>query len=152
LKNESEMIGKIVEDTKFGDLPENLITSETKNVLAELEQNVTRQGGKFEDYLQHLKKTKDQLMLELTPNAIKRVKSALVIREIAVLEKINPSDDEVKQKVEELKKQYVGREEILKMFDEPGYFSYLANILTNEQVIAKLKEWNYAPTGAQQKS
>jgi trigger factor len=152
MKNESEMISKIVEDTKFGDLPEALVTSETKNVLAELEQSVVRQGGKFEDYLQHLKKSKNEMMLDLTPNAIKRVKSALVIREIAVLEKIEPTEDEIRAKIEELKKQYAGRPEILKMMEEPGYFSYLANILTNEQVIAKLKEWNYAPVGAKQKS
>jgi len=152
LRNESEMIGKIVQDTKFGGLPEVLVESETKNVLAELEQSVTRQGGKFEDYLQHLKKSKTELMLELTPNAVKRVKSALVIREIAVIEKINPSDEEVHAKIAELRKQYAGKTEILKMMEEPGYFSYLANILTNEQVIAKLKEWNYAPIGAKQKS
>jgi len=80
------------------------------------------------------------------------LKSALVIREISVIEKINPSDEEVHAKIAELRKQYAGKTEILKMMEEPGYFSYLANILTNEQVIAKLKEWNYAPIGAKQKS
>lgn len=152
LKNESEMITKIVDNTKFGDLPEALVEGEMKNVMAELEESVTRQGGKFEDYLQHLKKSRTELMLELTPNAVKRVKSALVIREIAVIEKISPTDEEVKAKIAELRKQYAGRTEIEKMFDEPGYFSYLANVLTNEQVIAKLKDWNYAPIGAKQKS
>jgi len=152
MKNESELIGKIVADTKFGELPEVIIASETKNLLLELEQSVVRQGGKFADYLNHLKKTREELMLELTPNAVKRVKSALVIRELAIVEKIAATDQEIQEKIAELKKQYVGNQEVEKMIAEPGYTTYLNNILTNEKVIAKLKEWNYAPTGDKQKS
>ena len=146
------MISKIIDNTKFGELPEEIINSEAKNMLAELEQSVIRQGGKFEDYLKHLKKTKDELMLEIIPNAIKRVKSALLIREIAVIEKINAHEHEIVEKIEELKKQYKDNQDVLKMIDEPNYKSYLNNILTNEKVIAKLKEWNYADSDTKQKS
>lgn len=152
MKNESELLGKIIEDTKFGDLPEAIINSEAKNMMMELEQSVVRQGGKFPDYLAHLKKTRDELMLEMTPNAIKRVKSALVIRELAIVEHISSTDKEIQEKIAELKKQYADNKDVLKMLSEPGYTTYLSNILTNEKVIAKLKEWNYAPTGHQQKS
>jgi len=151
-KNEAELMTKIIENTKFGDLPEALVDSELKNMLAELEQSVIRQGGKFEDYLKHLNKDRAALMLELAPNAVKRVKSALVIREIAVVEKISPTENELKEKEEGLKKQYKDKPEILKMFEEPGYMHYLSSILTNEKVITKLKEWNYAPASNQQKS
>jgi len=152
LKGESEMIGKIVEDTKFGDLPEALINSEVNNMLAELEQSVVRQGGKFKDYLASIKKTREALSLELVPNAIKRVKSALVIRELAVVEKINVAEEEIQAKIAELKKQYANNHDILHMIEEPGYHHYLSNILTNEKVIAQLKEWNYASLGDKQKS
>lgn len=152
LRNESELISKIVEDTKFGELPDAIIESESRNMLMELEQSVTRQGGKFEDYLGHLKKTKDQLILELLPNAVKRVKSALVIRELAIVEKISPSHEDIHKKIDELEEQYKGNQDIIKMIHEPGYHNYLNNILTNEKVIAKLKEWNYAPIGDKQKS
>ncbi len=152
LRNESEMISKIVEDAKFGDLPEAIIESESKNMMMELEQSVTRQGGKFEDYLSHLNKTKEMLVLEMLPNAVKRVKSALVIREIAVIEKIAPEHADIHKKIDELEEQYKDNPDIIKMIHEPGYHSYLNNILTNEKVIAKLKEWNYAPISGQQKS
>lgn len=152
LKNESEMISKIIEKTKFGHFPDILVENESNNLMAELEESILRQGGKFDDYLKHLKKTKAELMLEMTPNAIKRVKAALVIREIAMQEKISPSKEEVDQKIEELKMQYASQPETLKMFEEEGYKSYLKNILNNEKVIEKLKEWNYANTGSKQKS
>ena len=152
LKNESEMIAKILEGAKIGDLPEILIESESRNIMSELEQSVLRQGGKFEDYLNHLKKTRDELRLEMLPNAIKRVKSSLLIREIAVAEKIDASDKEIEEKILELKEQYKGNEEVQKMIQEHHYKHYLKNILTNEKVLARLKEWNYASTGAKQKS
>jgi trigger factor len=152
LKNESEMISKIVDKTKFGDFPDVLVENEANNLMAELEESIVRQGGKFDDYLKHLKKTRNELMLEMMPNAIKRVKAALIIREIAVREKIAPSEKEIADKIEQLKAQYAGQEKIMKMFEEAGYKSYLKNILTNEKVIEKLKEWNYANSGDQQKS
>ncbi len=152
LKNESEMISKIVEGAKIGDLPEILIESESRNIMSELEQSVLRQGGKFEDYLAHLKKTKDELRLEMLPNALKRVKSSLVIREIAVLEKIEASDKEIDEKISDLKNQYKGNAEVEKMISESSYRYYLKNILTNEKVLDRLKEWNYVAIGAKQKS
>jgi trigger factor len=152
LRNESELISKIVEDAKFGDLPDVIVESELKNMLAELEESVVRQGGKFEDYLAHIKKDREALKLDLAPNAIKRVKSALVIRELAIIEKIAPTEQELADKIAELKKQYADKPEILKMIGEHGYKHYLENVLTNEQVIKKLKDWNYAPISAKQKS
>jgi trigger factor len=152
LKNEVMMLDKIMDDTKFSDLPEALIDSELKNMMVELEQNIERQGGKFEDYLQHLKKDRAALMLDLAPSAVKRVKSALVLRELAVVEKISPTEHQIHAKIDELKKQYANNQDILKMLDEPGYHGYLHNILSNEQIITQLKDWNYASTGAKQKS
>jgi trigger factor len=152
LKNESELISKISDKTKFGDFPDVIIESESKSLMMELEQSVVKQGGKFADYLSHLKKTKEELMLELMPNAVKRVKAALIIREIAVIEKIQPTEKEINEKIDELKVQYAGNQEVLKMLEEKGYTTYLSNILTNEKVLAKLKDWNYADSGDKQKS
>lgn len=151
LKNESELISKIVESTKFGDFPEVIVENEANNLMLELEQSIMRQGGKFEDYLNHLKKSKEELKLEMMPNVIKRVKSALVIREVSFLEKITATEDEIDQKLESLKEEYKNNSEVVKMLEESSYRNYLQNILTNEKTINQLKEWNYANTGSQQK-
>ncbi len=152
LKMESEMLNKIIETSKIEEIPDILIESEGRNIMSELEQSVVRQGGKFDDYLSSIKKTKDELMLEMTPNAIKRVKSALIIREIAVVEKIDVNEKEVEDKINEVKDRYKGNPEVEKMVKEPGYKSYIKNILNNEKVLAKLKEWNYVSPSNKQKS
>ena len=151
MKNENEMLGRIVEQAKFGDLPEVIIESEANNLLSELEQNIVRQGGKFTDYLSHLKKTRDELKLELTPNAIKRVKTALALRELAVIEKIQPTEAELDSKLAELNKKHEKNKEVMDMLAAPNYRQYLNNVLTNEKVINQLKDWNYAHTSGQQK-
>ena len=38
------------------------------------------------------------------------------------------------------------------MAKDKAYRRYLANVLQNEKVLAKLKEWNYADSGHKQKS
>lgn len=139
---ELKILDKILAKTKFGGIPEILINREAQTMLAELEQTIVNQGGKFDDYLSSLKKTREQLTLDLLPNTIKRVKSALMIREIANQEKINISEKEIKAKLEELLKQYKGHKKVEDKVKEPAYKAYLQNTLINKKVIDKLKEWN----------
>ncbi len=141
-KLEIEMLDKIIESSRFGDIPETLVNSETQTMLHELEHSVTQQGGKFDDYLASIKKTREQIVLDLLPDALKRVKSALLIREIARQEKIEISEKEIEKKQEELLKQYKGYEKVEARVKEPGYREYLRNMLANRKVIERLKEWN----------
>jgi len=142
-KSEIEMLEKIVASAKFGDIPELLINHEVDAMLAELEHSVSEQGGRFEDYLSSIKKTKDQLTLDMLPDAIKRVKMSLVIREIAILEKINIEEKEIADHIEHMKKHYKGNKELEKRLTTPDYKIYAENMLTNRKVIEKLKEWNF---------
>ncbi len=141
-KAEIEMLDKILAKTKFGDIPEMLINHEAQTMLVELEHSVASQGGKFEDYLTSIKKTREQLLLDLLPDAVKRVKSAMLIREIAKVEKIEVSEKEIKEAQENLLKQYKGYEKVETRIKEDGYRNYLRNALNNRKVIGKLKEWN----------
>jgi len=146
-KSELEMLDQIVSDTKFGDLPEAMVESETHFMVHEIEDDLTRQGGNMADYLQHLGKTHNELVLDLLPNAVKRVKTALVMKEVGIVEKIEASDAEIDHKIEELKEAHKDNKDLEKMVNDKGYRRYVGNILQNGKVITKLKEWNYANSG-----
>ena len=146
-KSELEMLDKIVSDTKFGDLPEAMVESETHFMMHEIEDDLARQGGKMEDYLQHIGKTRNELVLDLLPNAVKRVKTALIMKEVGIVEKIEATDKEIDDKIDELKETHKDNKDLEKMANDKGYRRYVGNILQNGKVIAKLKEWNYAGTG-----
>ncbi|PLX20378.1 trigger factor [Candidatus Parcubacteria bacterium] len=139
---EREVIEKIVAKTKFGDLPEMLVQHEAETMLGELEQNVAQQGGKFEDYLSSLGKTRNDLVLDMLPDAVKRVQASLVIRDIAKAEKIVVTEKEVDEYLESLVKQYNATPEIEKQIKSEQYRSYAVMTLSNRAVVEKLREWN----------
>jgi trigger factor len=141
-KIEMEILNKIMDKSKFGDMPDVLVQHEAETIMKEMEQNISQQGGKFEDYLSSIKKTKEQFMLDMAPDALKRVKSAILIREIATVEKIEASEKELEKEVEKLLKQYKGYEKVEARVKEPSYRNYLMNVIVNKKVIDKLKEWN----------
>ncbi len=141
-KSEIAMLDKILDKSNFGDLPESLIQHEAEIIMSELEQEIVKQGGRFEDYLKSIGKERQQLMMELLPQAVKRVKSALVLKEIAKAEDLKISPEEIDQKIEDLKIQYKGDPNIEKMIKDAGYRGYLGNILANQKIIKKLREWN----------
>ncbi len=133
---------KILKNSQFGEIPEVLVNNELDKMMSELEQNVTNQGGKFDDYLSSLNKTKEQLMVELSPEAVKRIKTALLIREIATREGIEATEKEIEEKQKELMEQYKGYEKVEERVKEPSYKNYLHNVISNNKVMQKLKEWN----------
>jgi trigger factor len=141
-KAEIEMMDKIIDSSTFGELPTTLIDSETHTMLSEMDHDIKGRGGNFEDYLSSIKKSKEDLILELLPNAIKRVKAALVIREVAKLEKVEVSEKDIDDKIEQLLNQYRGYEKVEKHVKEPGYRGYLHNMLINQKVMVKLSEIN----------
>lgn len=138
-KLETEMIDKIIDKSKFGDIPDVLVNSEVKKMVDELEHNISHQGMQFEDYLSHLKKTREDLLLEFSPQAVNRVKSALVIRAIAQQANILISNEEVAAEVEKTAAMYIGNKEAQEQLRQPAYHNYLKNILASKKVIEHLK-------------
>lgn len=141
-KVEIKLLEEIVEDSKFGDIPESLIKNEASLMMKEMENGIASQGGNFADYLKSINKSQDQLMLEILPNATKRVKSALILKEIAKEEKMIVSESEINKEIEASKKRYEKNVEALKNIDSPHYKAYLENSLLNQKTIDSLKSWN----------
>lgn len=142
-KCERELLDKLIEKSKFGEIPESLLDHESKVMVSEFEYGVESQGGKFADYLSHIGKTREQFVLDLLPEAMKRVKSSMAIRKISEAEKMEVTKEEIDKAVEDLIKQFSGKEKNLEeKVNNPAYREYLANSLSSRKVIDKLKEWN----------
>lgn len=139
-KWEIEILNKIVENSKFSDIPELLINSEVNKMLEELKQNVARQGVAFEDYLKSINKTPDDFKLEFAPEAIKRIKIALIIREIAKAENIKADDKEVAEETEKMMNAYKDNAEMQKQIKTDDFRDYLKSRIENRKVIEVLKK------------
>jgi len=136
---EDELIDKIIEQSEFEDIPDILIDSESKRMAEELEHNVSTQGLKFEDYLDHIQKTRPELILDFVPQAIKRVKGSLIMKKVADQEQISATQEEINREIEKDKIKYADNDEILTDLKRPEYHDYLNNIITAKKVMGHLE-------------
>ncbi len=140
MKFEREVLSALVDASTFGDIPEVMLSQETQTMMAELEQNVTRQGLDFVEYLKHLKKDRKSLALDLAPDAVKRIKTSLAIRALAEGQKLTASKEEIDHEVHELSHSYQGNPQALQQINSASYRDYLGYVVRNKKTIHWLKE------------
>jgi len=136
---ERELLEKLIEKSEFGEIPDILITAETNKMLQELESNLEMQGVPFDDYLKSLNKTIEQLKLDFVPQAQKRTKSALIMRQIFFDEKIEIPESEIDQELKKMKAMYQNNPELVKNLESPEYRDYMRNMLGNRKIMDLLK-------------
>ncbi len=122
----------IVEATTI-DVPKVLVNAEIEQMFAQMNEDLNRANLKLEDYLEHIKKTKDDLIKEWSPAAESRAKLQLILNKIAEVEQVTPNQGAVDQQVDALKQQY-------KDADENRVRVYVESILQNEAVMKLLEE------------
>jgi FKBP-type peptidyl-prolyl cis-trans isomerase (trigger factor) len=131
-KNRLAIIEKILGETKV-EVPSLLIESELNRMLYQMQSDISRMGLSYEDYLKHLNKSEEAIREEFKPDAEKRVKMELAMREIAKKEKIEPKEEDIAPQVEALMKQYPGA-------DLDRARVYITEMLTNDKVFAFLEQ------------
>ncbi len=136
------MINALVDKAEFGEIAEILVDSELENMMAELAHNLEQQGGKLADYLTTIKKTEKDLKVEWRLEALKRVKSALLLRAVAEAEKIEASPEDIEHELEHLRKHYHEDAKALEIINSGAYLRRLSSELANRKTILKLGEWN----------
>lgn len=138
-RQELEMLMLIAKESRFTEIPELLVNQEVNKMIHELEHGVEEQGGKFDDYLQSIKKTIAQLKLDFAPRAIERIKASLVVREAGKQMQIEVTAAEIDTALDTLAEQYKDKESRDKIY-APEYREYMEVALKNKKVIEKLRE------------
>ncbi|PIT94021.1 trigger factor [Candidatus Falkowbacteria bacterium CG10_big_fil_rev_8_21_14_0_10_43_11] len=137
-----EIFDKLLASTTFSHLPEQLVHSEAHSMIHELEHNVEDQGGKFADYLTHIKKSEEDLEKDFMPEAEKRLKISFIIAEIVKAEKLEITEEELKKEINEQLKIYEEKPEMKKQAESEEFKHYVRYNMLNQKVMEKLKEWN----------
>jgi trigger factor len=101
-KAEIELLEKLVDESSFSDAPDLLVNDEIRKMMAELERTVDERHMKMDDYLASIKKTRDELKLELVPQAIRRIRAATIIKAIAKVEGITVSEDDADTEIDRI--------------------------------------------------
>ena len=88
------------------EIPSGMVEMEIDNMMRDMEQRMSYQGIKMEQYLKMMNQTEEEFRKNYEPQAIDAIKSRLALEAVIKAEKIEASDDEVKAKLEEMAKNY----------------------------------------------
>jgi len=130
-KNRLKIVEKIIEGSEI-EIPEILVGLELDKILYKMESDITQMGLKFEDYLKHLNKKVEDLRKEFRNDAEKKAKLAIILNEIAKVEKIVANEVEVAKEVAVILEHY-------KEADPKRTHMHVEGILTNEKIFQFLE-------------
>lgn len=141
-RQERQIIDEVIKQTKFGDIPELLIEAELRKILYRVMNQVHREGGNWEDYLQHLGKNVEELKQSWLPEAKTRVEAALLVRAIAEAEQIAVSEKEIETERDAILSHYQepDQAEIREEVISKEYDSHLKHLIETRKVMTILKE------------
>ena len=92
-------------------IPEVMIKKEVDNMLKDLEMKLKYQGLDLKTYYQYTNNTEEKVRNYMKETAEKRVKTDLVVGEIAKVEDIKVEDEELLERAKDMAKQYGSKEE-----------------------------------------
>ena len=140
-KYEIRILEEITKQSEFEEIPEILIEKEIAKMMVEMNGSVKNMLGlEFTDYLNMIKKTEDEFKKELVPQAEERIKTALVVREIALREKIKAEEKEIEAEKEKVIQTYADKKNIIDSLETDGFKKYLENMIINQKTIEYLKK------------
>ncbi|WP_138202995.1 trigger factor [Haloimpatiens lingqiaonensis] len=106
---EEAVINAVCDNAKI-DIPSVMIDKETDVMLQDLEMRLRYQGLDLETYYQYTDNTEEKVRDYMKETAEKRVKTNLVIDEIAKVEEVEVTEEELSAKAIEMAKQYGGKD------------------------------------------
>ena len=139
-KLEVDMLEKVAETADFEEIPEILIDQEIDKMMHELESEISSQGLSLADYLARINKTESDLRQEWRELAEKRIKTALVARQIAVENNFTATPEEIDKELSVLQSAYQDNQAVLEQLKSAEFKDYLSHTIINRKVLNFLKD------------
>ena len=132
-ETQDEVIKALCENVKV-EIPSGMIETETENMIKDLENRLSYQGLKLEQYLNMMGKTKEEMRKEYEPQAVEGIKSRLAIEAVIKAEKIEATDKEIDKKIKEMAINY-GKENDEEFLKNENVRNYIKQGIESEKAI-----------------
>jgi len=139
-KAEIAIFDQLIEKSEFEEIPEVLIDAEKKKMFHELKHNLEQQGIGLDQYMKDLKKTEEEIYKDFTDNATKRVKAALLSRQIALDNHIHAEKEDIDKEIETIRQAYKGDQVVEENLKKPEVIDTIALTIQNRKVVQWLKD------------
>lgn len=136
-KVKSDYVEAIAEDLEV-ELPDVLVESEAEKMIEEFAGQIQSMGMNLEKYLEQLKKTREDLKKDWAPQAEKRVKSALALKEAVLAEEIKADAKEIEAEANKTLQYYKKAKDAEKNIDMERLYNYTKGVLENEKLFEYL--------------
>ena len=137
-ETQDAVIKAVCENIKV-EIPSGMVEMEIDNMLKDIEQRLSYQGLKLEQYLQMMGKKEEDMRKEYEPQAIEGIKSRLALEAVIKAEKIEASDKEIDEKIKEMAKNY-GKENDEEFMKNENVRNYIKQGIESEKAIDFLVE------------
>ncbi|MDN5351109.1 MAG: trigger factor [Clostridiales bacterium] len=134
-----KVIEKAIELIKV-DIPEKMVEAEVDAMLNDFDQQLRYQGLSLDQYVKFTGGDLDALKSQMHEDAVKRVKSNLVIEKLIKIENIEVTDEDVDAEIEKIATSQDRPVEDIKKIFERDNFEYLKNSLQSQKAINFLVE------------
>jgi trigger factor len=124
------------------ELPDVLIDQEVEVMHDELKSALARQGISEEAYLSVVKKSSEELHAEFRPQAEKRVKTLLVLTEIAKVKGVQVPDSDIEGEIERARSRYANNPNLIRYFESERGRNYIRSTFRRSRTVELLvDEW-----------
>ncbi len=134
-----ELITKLAEKAKVA-IPEVLVNEQIDRLVQDQRQNLIYRGQTWPEYLEAEGLTEETFRAKQRPAAELRVKAGLVLSEIADVEKIEVTREELEAQMQALKARYTDAKMQAELAN-PKAMREIASRLLTEKTVAKLTEY-----------
>ena len=139
-KIEIEILDGLIESSEFSEVPDVLINAEKNKIFQELKRSLENQGIEMEKYLKDLKKTEEDIYKDFNEQALRRVKAALVSRQVALENKIEADKKDIDEEIKMIKTAYPDNKNVEENLKKPEVLETLALTIQNRKVLSFLKD------------
>ena len=132
-ETQDAVIKAVCENIKV-DIPSGMVETEVENMVKDIENRLSYQGLKLDQYLQMMGKTEEEMKKEYEPQAIEAIKSRLALEAVIKEEKIEATEKEIEEKMKEMAKNY-GKENDEEFMKNENVKNYMKQGIESEKAI-----------------
>ncbi|MDD2758178.1 MAG: trigger factor [Patescibacteria group bacterium] len=137
---EAAILEEMIAKSEFSELPEVLIKSEKQKMFYELKHDLEHRGIEMEKYLKDIKKTEEEIFRDFEEGANKRVKAALISREVAIEHDVKVEQAELDKEVELIRATYNNDPKAEENLKRREVLDTIAMTVQNRKVLEWLKD------------
>ncbi len=142
-EKEDAVIDAVIETAEM-DIPEAMVETQQRQMVQEFAQRMQAQGISMEQYMQFTGTTSQELLEQVKPQVLKRIKSRLVLEAVAAAEHMEATEEEYEEELKSMGEAYqMETDKVKEMLEEDGREQVMEDICVRkamEFLVANAKE------------